>query len=136
MGFFDRAHRWNTVLFTAFVLGLLFVYTGVWQLAFFAGLFAGILGKTGRRDFLLGFLGVGLAWAGHLLWFYLFFPAGELASLFAEILGLSAGMGFVVPLLAVLIGGIAGGLGGLAGAYLGQLAYPQNPRSAGAELEP
>ena len=133
MGFFDRSHAWNTVLFTAFVLALLFVYTGMWQLAFFAGLFAGILGKKGRRDFGLGFLGVGLAWAGHLLWFYLFFPAGELASLFAEILGLSAGMGFLLPVLAVLIGGIAGGLGGLTGAYLGQLGYPTKPASAGAE---
>ena len=46
---------------------------------------------------------------------------------------ISAGMGFVVPVLTVLIGGIAGGLGGLTGAYLGQLAYPPEPTSANAE---
>ena len=136
MGFFDRSHSWRTVVFTTFVLGLLFVYTGVWQLAFLAGYVGGFLGKRPRRDFALGFLGVAFAWGSHLLWFYLLYPAGALASLFAQILGLSPTFGVVVLLLALLIGGLAGGLGGLVGAYAGQLAYPAANASANAERGP
>lgn len=112
------------MLFLVFALALLLVFTGIWQLAFAAGFVGGLLGKRGRRDFGLGFLGVAFGWGGHLLWLYVFRPAGELASLFVQILGLSAGLGGVVPVLTLLIGGLAGGLGGLAGAYLGQLAFP------------
>jgi hypothetical protein len=127
MAFFRTAHGWNTVLFTAFLFAILLVYTGVWQLAFFAGYAGGFLGKRARRDFLLTFLGVALAWGGHLLWIYLFTPAGALASVFAQILGLSAGAGIVVPVLTLLIGGLTGALGGLVGAYAGQLAFPSPP---------
>lgn len=133
MKFFRRAHEWRTVLFAVFFLAILFVYTGVWQLAFLAGYVGGFLGKRPRRDFALAFLGGALAWGGHLLWVYLFTPAGALASLFAEILGLSAGFGVIIPVLTLLIGGFAGGLGALVGAYAGQLAFPSSAPSANAE---
>jgi len=128
-----QRHDWRTVLFATFLLAILFVYTGVWQLAFLAGYVGGFLGKRPRRDFGLAFLGAALAWGGHLLWFYLFAPAGALASLFVQILGLSGGLGFVVPILTLLIAGLTGGLGGLVGAYAGQLAYPPSPASSSSE---
>lgn len=123
MEFVRKAHAWNTVLFVVFLLAILLVFTGIWQLAFLAGYVGGFLGKRGRLDFALGFLGVALAWGGHLAWTYLFRPAGALASLFVQILGLSGGLGVIVPALTVLIGGLAGGLGGLIGAYAAQLAF-------------
>jgi len=133
MSFLRKPHGWNTVLFTAFLFAILLVYTGVWQLAFFAGYAGGFLGKRARRDFLLTFLGTALAWGGHLVWIYMFTPAGALASVFAQILGLSGSAGAVVPVLTLLIGGFTGGLGGLVGAYAGQLAFPPSPASASAE---
>lgn len=126
-----RAHSWNTVLFVVFLLAIVFVYTGIWQLAFAAGYVGGLFGKRGRRDFALGFLGVAFAWGGHLVWMYVFAQGAAVASLLAEILGLSAGAGVVVPVLALLIGGITGGLGALLGAYAGQLALPRAPVTEG-----
>lgn len=131
MSAFRRAHAWNTVLFSVFLLAIVLVYTGIWQLAFVAGYVGGFLGKRGRRDFALGFLGVAFAWGGHLVWVYAFAQGGAVASLLAEILGLSAGAGVVVPILTLLIGGIVGGLGALLGAYAGQLTLPRAPDATG-----
>lgn len=121
MAFWRRSHDGKTVLFAAFLLAILLVYTGVWQLVFVAGYVAGFLGKRPRRDFLLAFLGGALAWGGHVLWFYLYYPAGDLTSLFVQLLGLPAGLGFVVPVLTLLIAGIVAALGALVGAYAGLL---------------
>lgn len=129
MGVLRTAHAWNTVLFSVFLLAILLVYTGIWQLAFVAGYVGGFLGKRGRRDFALGFLGVALAWGGHLAWVYLFSQGAAVAGLFVEILGLS-GAAIVVPILTLLIGGIAGGLGALLGAYAAQLAFPAKPAAS------
>ncbi|MBI4416388.1 MAG: hypothetical protein HY557_05340 [Euryarchaeota archaeon] len=134
MDFLRGQHPWRNVLFAIFVLAILLVFTGVWQLAFLAGYVGGFLGKRPRRDFALGFLGTALAWAGHILWVYVTAPAGRIAELFVQILGLGAGAAVIVPILALLIGGLAGGLGALLGAYAGQLAYrPKAGWEAAAE---
>ncbi len=123
MDLLRREHSWRNVLFAVFVLAILLVFTGVWQLAFLAGYVGGFLGKRPRRDFLLGFLGTAFAWAGHILWFYLTAPVGRITEIFVQILGLGAGAAIIVPILALLIGGLTGGLGALLGAYAAQLAY-------------
>ncbi len=132
MDLFRRAQPANVVLFVAFALAAVLVWTGVWQLVFLAGYVAGFLAKRPRRAVSLGFLGGAFGWGAHVAWFYLERPGGALASLFAEILGL-AGAGIAVALITVLIGGLVAGLGGLVGAYAGQLAYPPSPGSASAE---
>ncbi len=127
MALLRTARTANTVLFTVFLLSLLLVYTGWWQLAFVAGYVGGFLGMRARREFVLGFLGVGFGWGAHLAWTYATAAGAALASLFAQVLGLPAGAGVVVPVLTLVIGGITGGLGALLGAYAGQLYATPRP---------
>ena len=98
----------------AFVLALLLLLTRTWQLAFLAGFVGGMLARP-RRGFVIGTLGVGLAWAGYLVYLFAFTPAQALASLFLDILGAGAGAWWLLPLLTVVLGLLVGGVGGLVG---------------------
>ncbi len=108
-------------LVTVLVAGLLqilgMVWTYAWILMVGAGFLGGFLVKKGGKGFLVGFLGVIVAWLIYLLVFMVISPFYQFADVLAGLFGLS-GMGIVVIVLALLIGGLVGGFGGLNGGFI------------------
>ncbi|OGS66571.1 MAG: hypothetical protein A3K59_09680 [Euryarchaeota archaeon RBG_19FT_COMBO_69_17] len=114
--------RLRTVFFLAFAAALLLLLARTWQLAFLAGFLAGMFSPRASRAVLFGGLGVALAWAAYLAYVYVVSPAAALSALVVEILGLDASMGFLVPVLTVLLGFLVGAVGGLVG-YTGSRVF-------------
>ena len=98
------------------------VWTYAWILMLAAGFLGGFLVKKAGKGFLVGFLGVAVAWLIYLLVFSLTGPVWEFANVLAGLFGLT-GMGFVVVILTVIIGGLIGGLGGLNGAFIAAIVF-------------
>jgi hypothetical protein len=110
------------VLITAGLLQLLgYFWDFAWILMVFAGFLGGILVKKAGKAFLVGLIGVLVAWLIYFLIYSYIGPLWAFADLLAGLFGLS-GMGFVVIVLAlVLIGGLIGGLGALNGHFIASI---------------
>ena len=119
-----RSNRMLAGLIIALAAALLFEYFGLWWAMPIAGLLGGLLARGGGRGFLAGGLGAALAWGIYLVIFAFTRPVGPLLTVFAGILDLGAGLAWVPVLLALLIAFLMGGLGGLTGAWLRQVARP------------
>ena len=94
-----------------------------WILMVAAGFLGGFLVKKVGKGFLVGFLGVLMAWLIYFIIFSFLGPLWAFADVLAGLFGLT-GMGFVVIILAlVLIGGLIGGLGALNGHFIAGIVY-------------
>ncbi|TGE20497.1 hypothetical protein E5K00_21105 [Hymenobacter aquaticus] len=81
-----------------------------------------VLARHGGRAFLAGFAGVGLGWLLLAAWWTVQ-NDGLLAHRVAQLLPLG-GNGWALVLLTAVLGGLAGGLAALAGAWLRQAVAP------------
>jgi hypothetical protein len=83
--------------------------------------------KPSRLNFILGFLGVGIAWLGYVLYFH-FRNDGiitlKMAALFSESLGDWVNEPVLI-IISVLIGGLVGGMGAMTGNQI-KIAFQTN----------
>jgi len=101
-------------LILVIVFGVALELSGAWVTMLVAGALGALFVRKAKRAFLVGFLGVGIAWT--LLFAYLVLTAHalEVANFFIGLLGAS-GLGSLVIVISVLIGALLGGFGGLLG---------------------
>ena len=99
------------------IFGIVFQFTGQWILMLLVGALGALFVRRIRRAFLVGFLGVGLAWTFLFVYLTLTAQAMEVANVFIGLLGLY-GMGILVIVISVLIGAMLGGFGGMLGRTL------------------
>ncbi len=99
------------IAITAWLLGLFFPW---WSLALPCLIFGGLLGKKSISSFLYGFLGIGLLWFAQTLIIHIS-NEGILTTRIAELFSLPHPL--LVILVAVAIGGLAGGLSTLTGYF-------------------
>lgn len=113
-------------------LGLVIQLAGDWKLMLIAGALGALFVRRIRNAFLVGFLGVGLAWS--ILFVYLSITAQALAvaDIFIGLLGLS-GLGALVIVISILIGALLGGFGGMLGRALYELLDEFLPSDSGGE---
>ena len=117
------------------VFGIVFQFTGDWKMMLIAGALGALFVRRIRIAFLVGFLGVGLAWS--LLFVYLLMTAQAItvANFFISLLDLD-GLGALVIAISVLIGALLGGFGGMLGRALVELVDEFLPSDSGGELAP
>ncbi len=117
------------------VFGIVFQLAGNWMLMLFAGAFGALFVRRIRRAFLVGFLGVALAWS--LLFVYLSITAQAMAvaNIFIGLLGLE-GLGALVIVISVLIGALLGGFGSLFGRALYEFLDEFLPSEGGGDQAP
>lgn len=125
--FFEKKQNFLVGLLVSLGLGLLlqlfgFIWTYAWILMIAAGFVGGFLIKSSGLGFLAGFLGVLGSWLIYFIIYMFQGPFLDFANLLASVLGLGE-LGFVVILLALIIGGVIGGLGGLNGHFIAELLY-------------
>jgi hypothetical protein len=96
------------------VFGIVFQLAGDWKLMLIAGALGALFVRRLRKAFLIGFLGIGLAWGILFVYLSLTAQAMAVANLFIGLLGLE-GLGVIVIVISVLIGALLGGFGGLLG---------------------
>lgn len=132
------------------VLGLVIQLAGDWKLMLIAGALGALFVRRTRNAFLVGFLGVGLAWSFLFVYLSLTAQAMAVANVFIGLLGSSlAGLGALVIVISVLIGALLGGFGGMLGRALyefidefllsdtgGEQAPPPEPEPEPVEEEP
>ena len=124
-----REPWWRAVL-VGFVLTLVFLAFGAWQLSIVSAAVAGFLSGRGRAGAIRGIQAAAPAWFVWLIAISLAGPVGGVVALFGGILG--GGWGLVVLLL-VLVPVLLGLFGGIAGGYLAELVVPAPPTAeAGA----
>jgi hypothetical protein len=102
------------------VFGIVFQLAGNWMLMLFAGAFGALFVRRIRKAFLVGFLGVGLAWTILFVVLAITAQAMAVAEIFIGLLGLY-GLGALVIVISVLIGAMLGGFGGMLGRALYEL---------------
>lgn len=102
-----------------------FIWSYAWILMLAAGFVGGFLVKSSGLGFLTGFLGVVSSWFLYFIIYMFQGPFFEFSNLIASILGIGD-LGFVVIILALIIGGVIGGLGGLNGHLVGVLTLKYN----------
>ncbi|OLS31104.1 MAG: hypothetical protein ThorAB25_05500 [Candidatus Thorarchaeota archaeon AB_25] len=104
--------------------------------SWFAMLIAGALGslfvRRHRIAFLVGFLGVMIAWLILFVFLIMTAQAMAIAEFFIGQLGLT-GMGWLVIVMSCLLGGLLGGFGGLFGRSLVELIDELIPNSSQPE---
>ena len=83
------------------IFGIVFQFTGQWILMLFVGALGALFVRRIRKAFLLGFLGVGLAWTILFIYLTVTAQAMEVANVFIGLLGLY-GMGILVIVISVL----------------------------------
>ena len=115
---FFYSERWVVGLPAALGLAFLLELTGVYLLMFLAGGIAGFFVKKGWLSFIIGFVGVALAWGIYFIYFAFLGPLGEFFQLIGSIIGIS---GAILMIISLIIGGLMGGIGALVGAYSTQL---------------
>jgi hypothetical protein len=117
------------------VFGLALQLAGDWRLMLIAGALGALFVRRIRKAFLLGFLGIGIAWG--LLFTYLSITAQAMAvaNMFIGLLGLE-GLGAIVIVISVLIGALLGGFGAMLGRALYELIDELLPSSTGGEQTP
>lgn len=99
------------------VFGIALQLAGDWKLMLIAGALGALFVRRIRKAFLVGFLGVGLAWTIIFVYLTLTAQAMAVANVFIGLLGLE-GLGAVVIVISVLIGALLGGFGGILGRAL------------------
>ncbi|MHA2211352.1 MAG: hypothetical protein ACXABV_19525 [Candidatus Thorarchaeota archaeon] len=99
------------------VFSLALQLAGDWKLMLIAGALGALFVRRIRKAFLVGFLGVGLAWTILFVYLTLTAQAMAVANIFIGLLGLE-GLGAVVIVISVLIGAMLGGFGGILGRAL------------------
>jgi hypothetical protein len=102
------------------VFGVVLQLAGDWKLMLIAGALGALFVRRIRKAFLLGFLGVGLAWSILFVYLSITAQAMAVANIFIGLLGLE-GLGIVVIVISVLIGALLGGFGGMLGRALYEL---------------
>ncbi len=117
---FREFSAWK-ILLSGFVLALLLLLTGTWQLAYLAGFLVGILSLRARRALLLGALGVSTAWAAYLVYVFVAGQGLQLANLVGEVLGVGSGSWWLLTLLTLVLGILLGAVGGLTGSTASRL---------------
>ena len=101
-------------LIVVIVLGIVFEITGVWMTMLFVGVFGALFVRGYKKSFLLGFLGVGIAWGILFAYLTLTSQAMAVANFFIALLGLE-GLGALVIIISVLVGALLGAFGGVLG---------------------
>lgn len=103
------------ILLAGFVVALLLLLTGTWQLAYLSGFLVGILSLRARRALLLGALGVSTAWAAYLVYVFIAGQGLQLADLVGRILGVGSGSWWLLTMMTLVLGILLGAVGGLTG---------------------
>lgn len=114
------------------VFGLVFQLAGSWMLMLIAGALGALFVRRIRKAFLIGFLGVGLAWSLLFVYLVTTSQAMDVANIFIGLLGLD-GLGIIVIVISVLIGALLGGFGGMLGRTLYELIDEFLPSDTGSE---
>ena len=117
------------------VFGIVFQLAVNWMLMLFAGAFGALFVRRIRKAFLIGFLGVGLAWSILFVFLSVTAQAMAVAEIFIGLLGLY-GLGALVIVISVLIGAMLGGFGGMLGRALYELIDEFLPSDSGGEQVP
>ena len=107
-------------LIITIVFGIVFQLTGDWKMMLIAGALGALFVRRIRKAFLVGLLGVGIAWSLLFAYLVLTAQAMDVANFFIALLGLE-GLGAVVIIISVLIGALLGGFGGILGRALYEL---------------
>ena len=114
------------------VFGLALQLAGDWKLMLIAGALGALFVRRKRIAFLVGFLGVGLAWTILFVYLSVTAQAMAVAEIFIGLLDLS-GLGILVIVISVLIGAMLGGFGGMLGRALYELLDEFLPSDSGGE---
>ncbi len=102
------------------VFGIVFQLAGDWKLMLIAGALGALFVRRIRKAFLVGFLGIGIAWGILFAYLTVTAQAMAVAEIFIGLLDLS-GFGAVVIVISILIGALLGGFGGMLGRALYEL---------------
>ena len=106
-------------LMVVIVLGFVFQLSGVWMTMIIVGVFGAFFTRRHRHSFLVGLLGVGIAWTVFFVYLTMTAQALAVAEFFISLLGISGGI--LVIVISVLLGSLLGGFGGLFGRSLVEL---------------
>ncbi len=112
--------------------GIVLQLAGNWMLMLFAGALGALFVRRIRKAFLIGFLGVGLAWSILFVFLSVTAQAMAVANIFIGLLGLE-GLGALVIVISVLVGAMLGGFGGMFGRALYELLDEFLPSGDGAQ---
>lgn len=114
------------------VFGIALQLAGDWKLMLIAGALGALFVRRLRIAFLLGFVGIGLAWS--ILFGYMIMTAQALAvaNMFIGLLGLE-GLGLIVIVISVLIGALLGGFGAMLGRAIYEIIDEIIPSDSKAE---
>ena len=127
--------RFIPALVITIVFGIALQLAGDWKLMLIAGALGALFVRRIRRAFLVGFLGIGLAWGLIFVYLSVTAQAMAVANMFIGLLGLE-GLGAVVIVISVLIGALLGGFGGMLGRSLYELIDEFLPSGSGGEQTP
>lgn len=127
--------RFIPALVITIVFGIALQLAGDWELMLIAGALGALFVRRIRRAFLVGFLGIGLAWGLIFVYLSVTAQAMAVANMFIGLLGLE-GLGAIVIVISVLIGALLGGFGGMLGRSLYELIDEFLPSSSGGEQTP
>lgn len=121
-------------LIVVIVLGIALQLSGAWVTMLIVGVFGALFTRRHRLSFIVGLLGVGIAWT--ILFIYLTMTAQAMAisEFFISLLGLS-GLGWLVIVISVLFGALLGGFGGLFGRSLVELIDEFLPDKESPKIE-
>ncbi len=108
-------------LVVVIVLAITLQLSGAWAAMLIAGVFGGFFTRRYLRAFLVGFLGVGIAWSIIFLYLVATTPALAIAGFFVGLLGLSENLGVAVILIAIVVGALLGGFGAILGRTVHEL---------------
>lgn len=125
--------RFLPALILTIVFGLVFQLAGDWKLMLIAGALGALFIRRIRIAFLVGFLGVGIAWSVLFVYMYITAHAMAVANIFIGLLGLE-GLGILVIVISVLIGAMLGGFGGMLGRALYELIDELIPTDSGNSI--
>ena len=117
------------------VFGLALQLAGDWKLMLIAGALGALFVRRIRKAFLLGFLGIGIAWSILFVYLSMTAQAMDVANVFIGLLGLE-GLGIVVIVISVLIGALLGGFGGVLGRALYEFIDEFLPSDSGWDQTP
>jgi hypothetical protein len=112
------------------VFGVALQLAGNWILMLIAGALGALFVRRIRIAFLVGFLGIGLAWSILFIYLSITAQAMAVADIFIGLLGLS-GLGILVIVISVLIGALLGGFGAMLGRSLYEMIDEFLPSESG-----
>jgi hypothetical protein len=118
-------------LIVVIVLAIALELSGAWITMLIAGAFGGLFTRKTSHAFLVGLLGVGLAWGVLFLYLSMTAQAMAIANIFIGLLGLH-GMGWLVFFVSILIGALLGGFGGLLGRSLAEVVDERSGKGSAA----